>query len=191
MDRSILLGMRFPVSRADRPLIDGARYYLGTEYRTKLHGAVEALPPEALWWRPNDSSNSVGNLIVHLVGNMRLWIVSGIGGVPPSRNRAEEFAMRDGPPASQLLQDLDRALIEVDQVLSTLSDAELVERRVIQGREVTGFDAVLHVVEHFSMHLGQIILLAKMLAPGSLRFYEDAGGLARPLWQDMARPPAL
>ena len=99
--------------------------------------------------------------------------------------------MRDGPPASQLLQDLDRALIEVDQVLSTLSDAELVERRVIQGREVTGFDAVLHVVEHFSMHLGQIILLAKMLAPGSLRFYEDAGGLARPLWQDMARPPAL
>ena len=99
--------------------------------------------------------------------------------------------MRDGPPASQLLQDLDRALIEVDHVLSTLGDAELVERRVIQGREVTGFDAVLHVVEHFSMHLGQIILLAKMLAPGSLRFYEDAGGVARPLWQDMARPPAL
>jgi len=183
--------MRFPVSRADRPLIDGARYYLGTEYRTKLHRAVEALPLDALWWRPNDSSNSVGNLIVHLVGNMRQWIVSGIGGVPPSRNRAEEFAMRDGPPASHLLQDLDRALIEVDQVLSTLSDADLAERRVIQGREVTGFDAVLHVVEHFSMHLGQIILLAKMLAPGSLRFYEDAGGLARPLWQDMARPPAL
>jgi hypothetical protein len=89
------------------------------------------------------------------------------------------------------LQDLDRALVDVDQVLSTLSAAELVERRVIQGREVTGFDAVLHVVEHFSMHLGQIILLAKMLAPGSLRFYEDAGGLARPLWQDMVRPPGL
>ena len=191
MDRSILLGMRFPNSRADHPLIDGARYYLGTEYRAKLHRAVEALPPDALWWRPNESSNSVGNLIVHLVGNMRQWIVSGIGGVPPSRNRAEEFAMRDGPPASQLLQDLDRALIEVDHVLSTLGDAELVERRVIQGREVTGFDAVLHVVEHFSMHLGQIILLAKMLAPGSLRFYEDAGGLARPLWQDTVPPPAL
>jgi uncharacterized damage-inducible protein DinB len=99
--------------------------------------------------------------------------------------------MRDGPPASQLLQDLDCALIEVDEVLSTLSAADLVERRVIQGREVTGFDAVLHVLEHFSMHLGQIILLAKMLAPGSLRFYEDAGGLARPLWQDMVNPPVL
>jgi uncharacterized damage-inducible protein DinB len=189
MDRSMLLGMKFPVSRADHLLLERARYYLGTEYRTKLHRAVEALPPDALWWRPNDSSNSVGNLIVHLAGNMRQWIVSGIGGVPVSRNRAEEFAMQDGPPASQLLEDLDRALIEVDQVLSTLSDAELVERRVIQGREVTGFDAVLHVVEHFSMHLGQIILLAKMLAPGSLCFYEDAGGLARPLWQDAVRPP--
>jgi len=183
--------MSFPGSHADPLLIDRARYYLGTEYRTKLHRAVEALPPDALWWRPNDSSNSVGNLIVHLVGNMRQWIVSGIGRVPPSRNRAAEFAMRDGPSASQLLQDLDRALIEVDEVLSTLSAADLVERRVIQGREVTGFDAVLHVVEHFSMHLGQIILLAKMLAPGSLRFYEDADGLARPLWQDTVNPPVL
>jgi uncharacterized damage-inducible protein DinB len=185
------LSTSVPGSHADHPLIDRARYYLGTEYRTKLHRAVDALPPDALWWRPNDSSNSVGNLIVHLVGNMRQWIVSGIGRVPPSRNRAEEFAMRDGPPASQLLQDLDRALIEVDEVLRRLSAADLVERRVIQGRDVTGFDAVLHVVEHFSMHLGQIILLAKMLAPGSLRFYEDAGGLARPLWQDMVRPPVL
>ena len=114
-----------PGSPADHLLIDRARYYLGTEYRTKLHHAVEALPPDALWWRPNDSSNSVGNLIVHLVGNMRQWIVSGIGRVPPSRNRAAEFAMRDGPPASQLLQDLDRALIEVDEVLSTLSAAQL------------------------------------------------------------------
>jgi uncharacterized damage-inducible protein DinB len=185
------LSTGFPASRADHLLLDRARYYLGTEYRTKLHRAVEALPSEALWWRPNESSNSVGNLIVHLVGNMRQWIVSGIGGVPPSRNRAEEFAMREGPPASQLLQDLDRALIEVDQVLSSLGAADLVERREIQGREVSGFDAVLHVVEHFSMHLGQIILLAKMLAPGSLHFYEDAGGLARPLWQDVVRPPVL
>jgi uncharacterized damage-inducible protein DinB len=176
--------MAQPISESDRLFLDRARYYLGTEYRVKLHRAVEALPADALWWRPNDLTNSVGNLLVHLVGNMRQWIVSGIGGAPSSRDRAEEFAMRDGPPASTLLGDLDRALVDVEHVLGSLRSADLVERRAIQGRDISVYEAVLHVVEHFSMHLGQIILFAKILAPGSLRFYEDAGGLARPVWQN-------
>jgi RimJ/RimL family protein N-acetyltransferase/uncharacterized damage-inducible protein DinB len=165
-----------------------SRYYLRTEYSTKLRAAVEALPAEALWWRPNEQSNSVGNLLLHLTGNIRQWIVRGVGGAPGSRNRDAEFAARSGPPAAALLADLERALGEVDQVLAGLSPEDLLERRAIQGSDVTVLEAVYHVVEHFALHLGQIVLVAKLHAPGAIKFYDDAGGLARPLWKDMVRP---
>lgn len=159
-----------------------SRFYLATEYRAKVRAAVEALPPDALWWRANDQSNSVGNLLLHLSGNVREWIVGGVGGAANARDRAAEFAARSGRNARELLGALDRTLDEVDAVLARLSPADLGVRRVIQGRELTVLEAVYHVVEHFSMHLGQIILIAKLHAPGAVQFYEDAGGLARPTW---------
>ena len=70
-----------------------SRYYLQIEYRTKLRAAVEALPPEGLWWRANDNSNSVGNLLLHLAGNIRQWIVAGVGKFPDGRDRDSEFAL--------------------------------------------------------------------------------------------------
>src|SRR5215467_11456563 len=75
-----------------RLFLDRARYLLLTEYRTKIRLAVEALPEDALWWRPNDQSNSVGNLLLHLAGNVRQWMVSGVGTAPDIRHRAAEFA---------------------------------------------------------------------------------------------------
>jgi uncharacterized damage-inducible protein DinB len=165
-----------------------SRFYLQTEYRTKLRAAVEALPPDALWWRPNDQSNSVGNLLSHLAGNVRQWIVSGIGGAASTRDRAGEFAARSGPGASELLANLERVLDEADAVLAKLSAADLATMRTIQGEDVTVLEAVYHVVEHFSLHLGQIILVVKLHAPGAVKFYEDADGLALPLWPNLSAP---
>ena len=167
-----------------RLFLDRARYLLLTEYRTKIRLAVEALPEDALWWRPNDQSNSVGNLLLHLAGNVRQWMVSGVGGAPDVRHRAAEFAAPDGPPRADLLAALYRTLDEVEQVLDGLTPEALIERRTIQGREITVLDAIFICVEHFSMHLGQIILLAKLRAPGAIHFYDDAGGLAHPIWRD-------
>jgi uncharacterized damage-inducible protein DinB len=161
-----------------------ARYLLLTEYRTKIRLAVEALPEDALWWRANDESNSVGNLLLHLTGNVRQWMVSGVGGAPDIRHRAAEFAATDGPPRTELLANLNHTLDEVDRVLGALTPESLLERRTIQGRDVTVLDAIFICVEHFSMHLGQIILLAKLRAPEAVQFYEDAGGLARPVWKE-------
>jgi len=166
-----------------RIFLERARYFLSTEYRTQLRLAVEALPADGLWWRANDQSNSVGNLLLHLNGNVRQWILAGVGGQPDVRHRAAEFDARSGPSASALLADLDRTLDAVDKVLADLTDANLLEPRTIQGRDVTVLAAVFHVVEHFSQHLGQIILVAKLLAPGVINFHEDAAGLARPLWE--------
>jgi uncharacterized damage-inducible protein DinB len=164
--------------------VDQARYSLRTEHWTKLRSAVEALPQDALWWRPDEQSNSVGNLVLHLTGNVRQWIVSGVGGVAGSRDRAAEFSARSGGSATDLLAALDRTLEEADRALGALTPDALVERRMFQGRDLTVLQAVFHVVEHFAMHVGQIIFVTKLTRPGAVKFYEDAGGLARPVWQD-------
>lgn len=167
--------------------LEQSRHFLGTEYRTKIRAAVEALPAEALWWRANDQSNSVGNLLLHLNGNVRQWILSGVGGAAGTRDRAGEFSAQSGQNAETLLAQLDVTLNEVNAVLAGLSEADLSEQVTIQGQALTIFEAIYHVVEHFSMHVGQIILIAKLHAPGAVRFYEDASGLARPLWPDLVK----
>jgi len=167
-----------------------SRHYLRTEYPTKLRAAVESLPDGALWWRANDQSNSAGNLLLHLAGNVRQWIVSGVGGAANTRDRAAEFSARTGPGAEELLANLERVLDEADAVLARLSEADLASMRTIQAREFTVLEAVYHVVEHFSLHLGQIVYVAKLHTPGAVRFYEDAGGLARPLWPELTRRKA-
>lgn len=169
--------------------ITRSQYYLQGEYRTKIRAAVEALPPDALWWRANDQSNSVGNLLMHLAGNIRQWIVAGVGGAPDHRDRAGEFAAREGGTAAELLDTLERALDEVDAVIAGLTPEDLASRRTIQGREISVLEAVYHVVEHFALHSGQIILVSKMHSPGAVRFYDDATGLARPLWPELSRRP--
>src|SRR5262249_30550266 len=166
-------GMDLP---AGRIFLDQARTKLLVEYRTKIRLAVEALPEDALWWRANDQSNSVGNLLLHLTGNVRQWMVSGVGGAPDIRHRAAEFAARDGAPRDDLLASLDHGLDDVERVLDGLGPDALLERRTIQGRDLTVLDAIFICIEHFALHLGQIILIAKLRAPGAIQFYEDAGG---------------
>jgi uncharacterized damage-inducible protein DinB len=160
-----------------------SRYWLVKEYPIKLRHCVNALPRAAVWARPNESSNSIGNLLVHLAGNVTEWILGGVGGQSVIRHRSAEFEQKDGADAAALLDNLEAVLREADSVLASLTNRDLERSIVIQGRETTVLGAVYHVVEHFAMHTGQIILLTKTYAPGKIHFYEDAGGLARPTWQ--------
>jgi hypothetical protein len=93
-----------------------------------------------------------------------------------------EFAARGGATASSMLDGLEATLREADDVLRALLPSELLERRLIQARDTTVMEAVYHVVEHFAGHTGQIIWIAKMSAPGSVKFYEDGDGVATPLF---------
>jgi uncharacterized damage-inducible protein DinB len=159
-----------------------SRYYLATEYPAKIRLATASLSHDDVWRRANIQSNSIGNLLLHLAGNVRQWIVTGIGGAPDSRDRAAEFAATDGPDIDELLELLDASVGDADKVIASLIEADLTKCCTIQGRETTVIEAIYHVVEHFSMHTGQIVLLAKSYSPGSVQFYEDAGGKAVPLW---------
>jgi uncharacterized damage-inducible protein DinB len=166
------------------PFLERSRHYLAFEYPTKIRRCLDVLPRDAVWRRDDDQSNSIGNLLLHLAGNVRQWIISGVGGAPDERYRSGEFAALDGAEADALFTALRGTLDEADAVIASLTPDRLLERRAIQGRHVFVFDAVYHVVEHFSLHTGQIILLTKRYAPGRIRFYEDAGGLATPRWRD-------
>jgi len=156
-----------------------SRRYL-REYLTKIRLSVSVLDDRVIWARPNESSNSIGNLMLHLAGNVRQWIVSGVGKAPDVRDRQSEFDQRDPIPGPELIDKLETAISDVDRVLAALTPGDLFTHRIIQANDVTVLEAVYHVVEHFSMHTGQIILLTKRYAPGRVQFYEDAGGLAIP-----------
>ena len=167
------------MNETGREFIARSRHHLSEDLLPKIERCVALLSDEQLWWRPNVESNSIGNLLLHLSGNARQWIVCGLGEVSDARDRDSEFAQRETIPRSDLLSGLRQTIIEVDATLAKFDMDRLVEKKTIQGLEVTALGAILHVVEHFSMHTGQIILLTKILTSSDLRFYEFEGETPR------------
>jgi uncharacterized damage-inducible protein DinB len=145
----------------DGAFLARSRHYLGEDYLPKIERCLEELSEEDIWWRPNEASNSIGNLVLHLSGNVRQWIISGIGGAPDLRDRDQEFDQRAPITTKRLLERLAATVREADAVLAGLNPASLMEPRRIQGFDISVGEAVYHVVEHFGMHTGQITLLAK------------------------------
>ena len=121
--------------------------------------------------------------MLHLCGNARQWIVSGLGGETDRRQRDEEFARREVIARDELLEVLRSTLRDVARVLGSLDPATLLERRSIQGSDVDVLQAIFHVTEHFSMHTGQIIMLTKMLTSSDLRFYDFEAGAPVESWR--------
>ncbi|MGE5716450.1 MAG: DinB family protein [Acidobacteriota bacterium] len=138
-----------------------SRRYLQSAYLAAIERSVAPLTDAQVWWRPNEASNSIGNLILHLSGNVRQWIVGGVGRRPNERNRQQEFDERKPIPKEQLLARLRAVLQEADEVLASVTEAGLTEPREIQGHDTTVLKAIYHVVEHFSTHTGQILWIAK------------------------------
>ena len=145
--------------------------------------AVAHLDEDGLWWRPNPASNSVGNLLLHLAGNLRQWVVSGLGGEVDERERESEFDPDQHPDRANLVQTLTDAVLDAVRTLEAVDPSSLGVVRTVQGREVTGFDAILHAVEHFSMHTGQILYITKAVTGRDLAFYEVVEGIPRERWR--------
>ena len=165
-----------------RAFLEEARRHLARDYLPKIERCLERLTDEQVWWRAGEHANSVGNLLLHLEGNLRQWVVCGAGGRADLRERDCEFAERRPVPREELLARLRAAVAEADAVLARLDSPALIETRRVQGLDVTLLSAVFHAVEHFSMHTGQVILLTKMLAGGDLAFYDFSSGTPRGTW---------
>ena len=111
-------------------------------------------------------------MILHLCGNLRQWIVSSIGGVAFERDRDREFAERGPIPKSELVQGLKQVVQEVDEVFAAVQQSTLLTRHRIQKYEVTTLQAMYHVIEHFSYHLGQILYIYKLRTGTDPHFYK-------------------
>ena len=137
----------------------------------RLKRCLDLLEEEEVWLRPNENSNSVGNLVLHLCGNARQWIVSGLGGTPDARRRSEEFAARGPIPKASLHELLDALRPEIIQILDGLTGDDLLKIYNIQGFSENGISVLVHVVEHFSYQVGHVIYFVKARKNLDLGYY--------------------
>lgn len=159
--------------------LEFSRHKLIDTYWPRLRECVESLTDEQIWWRPNDASNSIGNLLLHLNGNVQQWLVAAFRGRSDDRNRPAEFRQREVVPAQRLVADLAATIADAADVLSTLTEADLLATFEIQGYTVTGLEAVYQVVEHFAMHYGQVVFITKQLRNVNLGFYRELDATGR------------
>lgn len=141
--------------------LDKSRRLMTSDYVPKIERCLDELADGDIWWRPNEASNSIGNLVLHLCGNVTMWILGGVGRLPFERDRQQEFDERRSIPAAELRSRLRGVVQRADEVMGAVGSDELLSRRQIQGYDVTVLEAIYHVVEHFGMHTGQIIMLSK------------------------------
>lgn len=156
-----------------------SRHKLIDQAWPRLRTCVESLTDEQIWWRPNSASNSVGNLVLHLNGNVRQWLVDSFNKAEDHRDRPAEFAATGEISGKQLLEKLHRTLTDAADVLGRLTEADLTARYEIQGYDLHGLEAVYQVVEHFGLHYGQTAFITKMLTDHDLGFYRELSKTGR------------
>jgi hypothetical protein len=153
--------------------LEFSRTKLLDQYWPRLRSSVEPLTDEQIWWRPNAACNSIGNLLLHLNGNVGQWMVASFNGLDDARNRPAEFNERRRLPGRLLLERLDETMQEAEKVLDRLTPDDLAATYHIQGYTVSGLAAVYQVVEHFGMHYGQIVYITKALRGEDLGFHRE------------------
>ena len=168
-------------SHISTAFLEFSRRKLLEHYWPRLRKCIESLSDEQVWWRPNDASNSIGNLMLHLNGNVRQWLVSSFRRVEDTRDRPAEFRARQAIPASALLEKLGATINEASDVLVSLTEMDLLTAFNIQGYTVNGLEAVYQVVEHFGIHYGQIVYITKLLRSEDLGFYRELDKTGRAL----------
>jgi len=154
-----------------RLFVERSIAHLQEDFLPKIRKCLEVLGDEDIWWRASEAENSVGNMLLHLNGNVRQWLIAGLGGEPDVRHRPAEFAARGGTSGRDAYGQLESTVKDACRVLSGLDDEELLKERMIQGFQQTGLSAIFHVVEHFSYHTGQIVYVTKLRRHQDLKFY--------------------
>ena len=145
------------------------RYF--DENTAKLQACLDELEEADTWRRPNEHSNSVGNLLLHLSGNIRQWAISSLGNSEDSRQREKEFAADGGFTKSELKEKLFSTIEEAKAIIKNITLPEILKKRNVQAYHCSGIHIILHVTEHYSYHTGQIIFWTKLLKNKDLGFY--------------------
>jgi hypothetical protein len=137
----------------------------------RIETCVRKLTHEQVWMRGSENQNAVGNLLLHLNGNVRQWILHGVGGQADVRDRDGEFAAFGERNAVEMLAALRATVGEAAAVIRALPSERFLARIQPQVYDVTVMSGIYHVVEHFAGHAFQIMLLTKMFTGDDLGFY--------------------
>ncbi len=154
-------------------LIQEVKRRLFEESIPRLKKCLAELDQDQIWYRPNEHSNSVGNLVLHLCGNMRQWILSGLAGRPDIRERQAEFERTEPLPTEALVGMLNTLETEVDQALDEVQPEDLISAHDVQTFRESGLSILVHVVEHCSYHVGQVTYVVKALKNIDTHYYKD------------------
>lgn len=137
----------------------------------KIDHCLGQVSDEQVWWRPREEMNSIGNLLLHLAGNVRQWLVAGLGGAEDVRNRPREFSQRGPIPPAELFEQLRQAVTDAKSVLAQRTAADMLAVRRIQGMDVTGWEATFDCVPHFKGHTQEIICLTRLQLGAAYTFH--------------------
>jgi uncharacterized damage-inducible protein DinB len=141
-------------------------------FSSRIADCLSRLSDEQIWTRGSENENAIGNLVIHLCGNVRQWIGTGVLREKDVRDRASEFEMRGGRTAGELKSLLDSTISQAIEAIRTQAPERLVEQITVQNTNTTVLQAIYTVVEHFSYHTGQIIFATKMLTGSDLGYYK-------------------
>lgn len=153
-------------------LVAEARRRLVGESIPRLRKCLSLMNDDEIWRRPNESTASAGNLVLHILGNARQWIVAGLGGAADDRRRSDEFDERGPIPRAELVRLVDETEREIERALGKIDPATLLDVRRVQVFRETGVSILVHVVEHFSYHVGQIGYALKSRRGVDLGYYD-------------------
>ncbi len=142
-------------------IVQEARRRLLQESIPRLRRCLDLLDEKAIWYRPNENSNSVGNLVLHLAGNVRQWLGTGLAKMEDVRERDAEFEARGPLPKAELHTHIDKTEKVIEQVLDQVTPGDLTATHSVQGYQETGLAILIHVIEHFSYHVGQVTYFTK------------------------------
>ncbi len=159
----------------DRLFLDCSARRL-SQLASRIDDCLGRLDDSQVWFRGGENQNAAGNLVLHLAGNVRQWIVSGVGGAPDVCDRDAEFAASGGVGVEELRRLLGATAHDAAAVIANLPAARLAERVRIQGYDVTVLEAIYHVVEHFAQHTGQILFATKAATGEDLGYYAHLSG---------------
>ncbi len=146
--------------------------YRMEESTRMIKKCLAELTEDEVWKRPNTSTNTIGNLMLHLCGNIRQYAISSLGNTQDNRKRDEEFSHSEKLPKQELLERLTNTVEEARDVVRQASPEEMLRKRKVQGFELSGIGIIVHVTEHYSYHTGQIALLTKLWKNKDLGFYD-------------------
>jgi uncharacterized damage-inducible protein DinB len=139
---------------------------------SRIVDCLDRLTDDQIWSRGSENENAIGNLVLHLCGNVRQWILGGVAGRADVRDRPAEFAARGDATGAELAARLESVVREAIEIVKSVSAARLAERISVQGYNVSVLEAIGHVTEHFSHHTGQIIFATKLLTASDLGYYK-------------------